>query len=473
MSEDRSATAAPEAGDAQEPGPPDSSLSEFRRRGGAMVRAAEVDTRLLGLIIALGISWILFDIGTAVLGQGGDSIFGGNFLTPRNLWNLSVQTVSIAIMATGMVLIIVSRNIDLSVGSLLGFLAMIMGLTQHTWLPDAFGLELGNPFIWIIAVAVGIGLGALIGAFQGFLVAYLYVPAFIVTLGGLFIWRGMAFSLAQGVTVAPLDETFRLIGGGPEGSLGRLGVDIGIGSDTLGWLLGIGIVLVLVGTVVYARRRRRSYGFPVRPMWAEIAIITVGSIFALGAMWIANSYAWPPRVAERYAEEIGLTIPEGGLTFATGVAFPVLILFGVAAAMTYLSRRRAFGRYVYAIGGNPDAAELSGINVRRTILLTFVIMGVLVAIAAAVVSGRLNAAVNSLGQLNELYVIASAVVGGTVLAGGIGTIPGAILGALFIQTLQSGLVSINIDTQGQNVVIGVVLVLAVLIDVQVRRRRQE
>jgi len=444
---------------------------DFRQRGGAMVRAAEVDGRLFALIIALGISWVLFDIATALIGQGGDSIFGGNFLTPRNLWNLSVQTTSIAIMATGMVLIIVSRNIDLSVGSLLGFLAMIMGLTQHSWLPEY--LELGNPLIWIIALAVGIILGALIGALQGFLVAYLAVPAFIVTLGGLFIWRGMAFSLAQGVTVAPLDENFRLIGGGPTGSLGRLGVDLGIGSETLGWLLGIGITLVLIGVIVYARRRRRAFGFPVRPMWAEITIITVGSILAIGSMWVANSYPWPVRLAERYAEEIGAIIPEGGLIFSTGVAFPVLILFGVAAAMTYLSRRRAFGRYVYAIGGNPDAAELSGINVRRTILLTFVIMGVLVAIAAAVVSGRLNAAVNSLGQLNELYVIASAVVGGTVLAGGIGTIPGAILGALFIQTLQSGLVSINIDTQGQNVVIGVVLVLAVLVDVQLRKRRQE
>jgi D-xylose transport system permease protein len=234
----------------------------------------------------------------------------------------------------------------------------------------------------------------------------------------------------------------------------------------------LGIVLVLIGLVLYSRRRRHAFGFPTRPVWAEITVIGVGSVLVLGAMWVANNYAWPTRVAERYAEAIGLAIPEGGLIFANGIAYPVLIMLGVGAAMTFLTRRRRFGRYVYAIGGNPDAAELSGINVRRTVMLTFVLMGVLVATAAAITSGRLDAAVNSLGQLNELYVIAAAVVGGTMLSGGIGTIPGAILGALFIQTLQSGMVLIGMDTQQQNIVIGVVLVAAVGLDVQLRRRSE-
>jgi D-xylose transport system permease protein len=470
MSDAQAATTEPESQDQPAPEPSGSTWDGYRRRGGALFRASEVDARLLGLLIALAIAWIFFDIASAIVGQGGDSIFGGNFLIPRNLWNLSVQTVSIAVMATGMVLVIVSRNIDLSVGSLLGFLAMVMGLTQTEWLPQVLGFD--SPWIWIITLAVGLGLGALIGAGQGFLIAYAGIPAFIVTLGGLFIWRGMAFALAQGVTVAPLDVTFKLIGGGTEGSLGRLGVDLGIGSETLSWLLGVGIVILLIGFVVYARHRRRTFGFPTRPAWAEITIIGVGSVLVLGSMWVANSYAWPTRVAQRYAESIGLEIPEGGLVFANGVAYPVLILLGVGAAMAFLTRRRSFGRYVYAIGGNPEAAELSGINVRRTIMLTFVLMGVLVAIAAAIVSGRLDAAVNSLGVLNELYVIAAAVVGGTVLAGGIGTIPGAILGALFIQTLQSGMVLIGMDTQQQNVVIGVVLVAAVGLDTWLRKRTE-
>ncbi len=470
MSSVQAGQAAQDPQDGSPPKPSGTTWDVYRQRGGALFRASEIDARLLGLLIALAVSWIIFDIASAAVGQGGESIFGGNFLIPRNLWNLSVQTVSIAVMATGMVLVIVSRNIDLSVGSLLGFLAMIMGLVQTEWLPEVLGFD--SPWIWIITLTVGLGLGALIGAGQGFLIAYLGIPAFIVTLGGLFIWRGAAFALAQGVTVAPLDTTFRLIGGGTEGSLGRLGVDLGIGSETLSWLLGIGVVLLLIGLVVYGRRRRRAFGFPTRPAWAEVAIISVGSVLVLASIWIANSYAWPERVAERYAESIGLAIPDGGLVLANGIAYPVLIMIGVAAAMTFLTRRRRFGRYVYAIGGNPDAAELSGINVRRTIMLTFMLMGVLVAIAAAITSGRLDAAVNSLGVLNELYVIAAAVVGGTVLSGGIGTIPGAILGALFIQTLQSGMVLIGMDTQQQNIVIGVVLVAAVGLDVQLRKRSE-
>ena len=148
----------------------------------------------------------------------------------------------------------------------------------------------------------------------------------------------------------------------------------------------------------------------------------------------------------------------------------MLIIIGVTAAMTFLVRRREFGRYVFAIGGNPEAAELSGINVRWTVMKTFMLMGVLVAISAAITSGRLDAAVNSLGILNELFVIAAAVIGGTSLAGGIGTIPGAVLGALFMQTLQSGMVLIGFNTAQQNIVIGVVLVAAVGIDTAYRRR---
>ncbi|CAN5729854.1 sugar ABC transporter permease [soil metagenome] len=443
-------------------------MSEYRQRGGALFRATEVDARLLGLLLALGVAWIAFDIASGIFGEGGDSIFGGSFLTPRNLWNLSVQTTSIAVMATGMVLVIVSRNIDLSVGSLLGFLAMVMGITQKEILPGLIGFE--HEFTWIIALAVGIAVGAVIGAGQGFIIAYLKVPAFIVTLGGLLVWRGAAFALASGRTIAPLDNNFRKIGGGTEGSLGRLGVDLGIGSEILSWLVGIVVVLMLAGLIVYARRRRRAFGFPTRPAWAEVLIVALGGSLVLASVWVVNAYPWPIQVAQRYAEVAGIPIPEGGLILATGIAFPVLIMIGVAAAMTFLTRRRQFGRYVFAIGGNPEAAELSGINVSRTVLLTFALMGVLVAISAAITSARLDAAVNSLGILSELFVIAAAVIGGTSLAGGIGTIPGAVLGALFMQTLQSGMVLIGFDTSQQNIVIGIVLVVAVGIDTAYRRR---
>src|SRR5918994_1441178 len=163
-----------------------------------LFRAAEVDTRLLGMIAALAIIWIGFNV-----------ISGGDFLTSRNLWNLSVQSASIGIMATGMVLIIVSRNIDLSVGALLGFLGYTMAMLQITWIPVTLGLGFDQPYTWVITLAVGIVLGALLGAFQGFIVAFGRVPSFIVTLGGLLVWRGLIFSYAQGQTLAPLDGAFR------------------------------------------------------------------------------------------------------------------------------------------------------------------------------------------------------------------------------------------------------------------------
>ena len=247
-------------------------------------------------------------------------------------------------------------------------------------------------------------------------------------------------------------------------------MDLGLGSETLGWVLGIGIVIILVWVVVHKRQRRRSFGFVTRPLWAELLVVIVGSALVLGAVRVLNSYPWPIRVAERFAEARGIPVPEDGLILATSVAYPVLIIIGVTAAMTFLVRRREFGRYVFAIGGNPEAAELSGVNVRWTVMMTFTLMGVLVAISAAITSGRLDAAVNSLGILSELYVIAAAVIGGTSLAGGIGTIPGAVLGALFMQTLQSGMVLIGFDTATQNIVIGAVLVAAVGIDGAYRRR---
>src|SRR3989440_5125372 len=182
--------------------PPERSMTSF-------LRALDIDTRLLGMVVALAIIWIGFQI-----------MSGGLFLTARNLWNLSVQSASIAIMATGMVLIIVSRNIDLSVGSMLGFLGYTMAMVQAQWIPNALHLGFNQPYTWLVALAVGLVVGAIIGAFQGLIVAYGRVPSFIVTLGGFLVWRGLIFAYAQGQTLGPMDGTFALLGGGPNGSLG-------------------------------------------------------------------------------------------------------------------------------------------------------------------------------------------------------------------------------------------------------------
>jgi D-xylose transport system permease protein len=415
----------------------------------SLLRSLEIDTRLIGMIVALAIIWIGFQI-----------MSGGLFLTSRNLWNLSVQSASIAIMATGMVLVIVSRNIDLSVGSLLGFLGYTMAIVQAQWIPNTLHFGFNQPSTWLVALAAGVVLGALIGGFQGLIVAYVGVPSFIVTLGGLLIWRGLIFQYAQGQTIAPMDGTFALLGGGPSGSLGEWG----------SWIVGILGCGGIVFTVLSNRRRRHTYGFPVRPRWALVTVIAVSAAAVLGAVWIANSYFWPDALAHLYAIQHNIPEPPGGLHIPVGIAVPVLIMIGVALVMTYIATRRRFGRYVFAIGGNPEAAELGGINVRRTVMLTYVLMGILVAISAAVQTARLNAAVTNLGVQNELDVISAAVIGGSSLSGGVGTIPGAVLGAVVMQSLRSGMVMLRVDSPIQDIVVGVILVAAVGLDAFLRRR---
>jgi D-xylose transport system permease protein len=414
---------------------------------GSMMRSAEIDTRLLGMIIALIVIWVGFNI-----------LSGGTFLTPRNLWNLSVQTSVVAIMATGMVLVIVTRNIDLSVGSMLAAIGMGMALLQAEILPDIFGI--GSPLVWIIALVAGIAMGALFGAFQGAIVAYVGVPSFIVTLGGLLVWRGVAWWMASGRTIAPMDATFQLFGGGARGTIGGMWT----------WVIGIAGSVAIVLLMWNKRRQRKKFGFEPRPMWAEIAIGALGVLVILGVTAVINAHPMPELLARRYAEENNIQWPEGGLTISLGLATPVLITIVVALVMLFIAGRTRFGRYVYAIGGNPEAAELAGINTKWTIVKTFMVMGILVAIAAAVQIARLNAATSGMGQLTELFVIAAAVIGGTSLGGGVGTIPGAVLGALVMQSLVSGMVLLGLDAPLQDIIVGIVLVAAVALDSYYRRK---
>jgi len=379
---------------------------------------------------------------------------GGDFLRPTNMTTLAVQGVGVAILATGMVLVIVARNIDLSVGSVVGIIAMSYALLMTDWLPE------GLPFRWIVALAFGIGIGAVFGAIQGFIIAYVGVPSFIVTLGGLLSIRGAVWVLSQGAAVSGLDPNFQLLGGSAQGSIG--------GAAT--WVLAIVGCLAIVGLLVYNRRQRRRFGFPLRPMWAEVMLGVVGCLVVLGLAAFANGNYWPPGAATRYAQEHGITEPPGGLKIPVGFPWPVVILIGVTLVMTFLATRRRFGRYVYAYGGNPEAADLAGINTRWTLVKIYILMGILCAISAAIAAARLNGATLDVGQSYELYVIAAAVVGGTSFAGGIGTIPGAIVGAFFMASLAYGLAFMGVNSSIQNIVAGIVLVIAVGFDTFNRRR---
>ncbi|WP_339642123.1 sugar ABC transporter permease [Jannaschia helgolandensis] len=410
-------------------------------------KALDLDTRLLGMIGAFIVIAIAFDIAS-----------GGRFITPRNLFNLTIQTASVAIMATGMVFIIVTRHIDLSVGSILATTSAVMAMTQTSLMPDVLGLGLGHPLTAWVAILFGIITGAAIGAFHGYLVGYLAIPAFIVTLGGLLVWRNVAWYLTSGQTIGPLDETFQLFGG-INGTLGVTG----------SWILGLAASAATLWALLAARRNKISHEFPVKPMWAEITVAAIAIGAILGFVALLNAYSVPSRVLQRDFAARGEVMPEG-FTQGYGVPISIVLLITVAIVMTVIARRTRFGRYIFATGGNPDAAELSGINTRMLTVKIFALMGVLCAISAVVASARLANHSNDIGILDELRVIAAAVIGGTALKGGIGTIHGAIIGALIMQSLQSGMAMVGVDAPLQNIVVGGVLVLAVWIDIVYRKR---
>jgi len=434
------ADAAPVSGQAQRPA---------RRSIGGLIAQTEIDMRLFGMLVALAVILIVFHIWS-----------GGKLIQPANMITMAVQACGIAILATGMVLVIVSRNIDLSVGSLVGLVSMSYAILMTDWFPHIFGIPASGPLQWALALALGIGIGAGIGALQGFIIAYIGVPSFIVTLGGLLSIRGVIWYQSKGAAVTGLDPTFQLIGGGALGSAG----------EVLTWAIAVVGCLAIIGLLYNNRRQRRRYGFPLRPMWAEVLIATFGSIAVLILAWFTNNNFWPKGLATQYAQTHGITEPPGGLLISTGFPYPVILLIGVMLVMAWLANRRKYGRYVYAYGGNPDAAELAGINTRWTILKTYALMGVLCALAAAIAAARLNGSTLDIGVSYELYVIAAAVVGGTSFAGGIGTIPGAVIGAFVMQSLSYGLSFIGVDSPGQNVVAGIVLIVAVGFDTWNRRR---
>lgn len=386
-----------------------------------------VDPRLLVMLGVLLGTWVVLDLLT-----------GGLFLTARNLFNLSLQVAVVGIMATGMVLVIVARHIDLSVGSQIGFIGVLGGLVQTTWI----GID--TPHAWWLTSLTMIATGVLIGGVQGALVAYGRIPAFVVTLGGLLFLRNAAYQLNTGKTIAPLDRTFQLLGGGIDGTLGAF----------WSWVVGMFAVAGIVWGVLQTRRKRQVFGFAVRPLLVEMALVVVWAGVVLGFVAVMNAY------------------PRPQTDIAMGLPIPVLILAGVTLAMTVIAARHRFGRHVYAIGGNPESADLAGIDTRWMTVKVFALMGLLCGLAAIVITARLKAAATATGTMTELNVIAAAVIGGTSLAGGIGTIYGAVLGAVVMQSLESGMVLLGVPSPMQKMVLAVVLIVAVWLDMAWRRRNR-
>ena len=365
--------------------------------------------RTYAMVIALTCIWAIFT-----------AITDGTFLTNRNLSNLSRQASVTAILAVGMVFVIVSANIDLSVGygsGLLGAIAVIV----HVWWEQNL----------IVAILATIGLGILIGAVQGYFVAYQRVPAFIVTLGGFMVCRGLMLAATRGETILLPNNWFKAIGNAylPK---------------SIGW--GLAITALISGAYAFYRQRkaRVSYGLAV-PSTSIFFVKIVGtSTTFIGFTAVMNSHE--------------------------GIAVPVCILFMLVFFFHFIAGHTRFGRYVYAIGGNSEAAYLSGINVRNVTLRVFAIMGALMAVAGVVLTARVGSASPEAGRLLELDAIAACVIGGASLMGGRGSIPGAVLGALVMESLNNGMSMANMDASWQDIIKGVVLVAAVWFDIMSRRR---
>jgi D-xylose transport system permease protein len=430
----------------------------------SLLQTLEVDTRLLGMLGAFVVICIVFQMWTGIRAIPEFTpnplawLASGRFLIPQNIFNITIQTVSVAIMATGMVFVMVSRHIDLSVGAILATCSAVMGLMQVWILPQVLNLGLGHPAVAPVAVIAGLLTGTLIGAFTGWLIGYQGIPSFIVTLGGLLFWRNVGWHLSSGQTLGPLDKNFLMLGG-VEGTLG----------ETLSWIIGVLGALAAIYGIFHARRARAKHGFPLKPLWGEVVIGAIAVSAIMGFITVLNSYNIPPQRLARMFAARGETVPEG-YSEAFGLPISVLMLLLVAVAMTITASRTRFGRYIYATGGNPDAAELSGINTRLLTVKVFALMGFLCALSAVVAQARLQNHTNDIGTLDELRVIAAAVIGGTAMAGGIGTIYGAILGAVVMQSLQSGMAMVGVESPYQNMVVGLVLVTAVWIDIQFRKR---
>jgi putative multiple sugar transport system permease protein len=373
--------------------------------------------RQYGMIIALAAIVILFQI-----------ITDGILLKPLNVSNLVVQNAQILILAIGMVLVIVARHIDLSVGSVAAFVGAVGAIlmTKHD-VP------------WMLAVVLCLALGALIGAWHGFWVAYVGIPAFIVTLASMLLFRGLTLVVLEGATVGGLPEGFKDIG---NGFLPEVGPDTGLHNLTM----ALGVLLVAVLVVLDLRKRAASqrYNFDVLPL--PLFLIKQGVI---GAVIIEFAYL---------------------LADARGLPIVGLILFVLIAVYTFIMKRTVFGRHIYAIGGNVDAATMSGVNTKRVDFLVMMNMGMLAGLAGLVTTARLTAANPKAGVNFELDAIAASFIGGAAVTGGVGTVIGAIIGGLVMGVLNNGMSLQGVSIDWQQAIKGLVLLAAVAFDVWNKKR---
>ena len=371
------------------------------------------------LLIAVVVIWIIFAFLT-----------NGSYLRAQNISNLFRQMSVTAFLSLGMVLVIVTGGIDLSVGKLAGFVSVVCAYLQYfVW----YALFPDQPYLAaVLSVICGLLVGTAAGALQGYFIAFQGLPAFIVTLGGMWLFNGLILWRTAGKTIAAHQEGFSFIG---QGYI----------KPTFGWIIYAVIIVFLIWNVFNSRRGKRKFGFPLRPLYLDLINAAIPAVLIAAYLLSVNSYQ--------------------------GIPFPVLLLAIMALIMMYIANNTRFGRYVYAIGGNREAARLSGINITSVIFRVFVLMGFMCGVGGIVLASYVGYGTIAAGQGYELDAIAACILGGTSPLGGVGTIPGALIGALIIGSLTTGLQMMNVAPAWQFVVKAVILVLAVLVDYYFKKNR--
>lgn len=381
-------------------------------------RRLAIDIRQYGILAALVAIIVLFQ-----------ALTGGRLLMPGNVNNLIQQNSYVLILAIGMVMVIIGGHIDLSVGSAVAMVGAVAALAISEWhLP------------WWLAVLVALFVGALVGAWQGFWVAFVEVPAFIVTLAGMLLFRGLTLVFLHGGTIGGLPPEFVAIGAGWLPSLlGKIGK-----VDVLTIVLGLIAAAAVIAAQMTARNGRRKLDLPVEgaaSFWGKIGLAVV-AIMAI--CWQLANYSGTPII--------------------------LILLAILIVAYSFLLNRSVFGRHIYAMGGNLFAAVMSGVKTKRVNFAIFVNMGVLAALAGVVSTARAGSAVASAGQNYELDAIAAVFIGGAAVQGGVGTVTGAVIGGLVMGVLNMGLSILSVDAAWQMAIKGLVLLLAVAFDLINKRR---
>ncbi|MBN2625467.1 MAG: sugar ABC transporter permease [Spirochaetales bacterium] len=371
-----------------------------------------------GMVMALVFIMVLFQILT-----------GGILFRSMNVNNLILQNAYVLILATGMLLCILTGNIDLSVGSVVAFVGAVAAIMMVDW-----GMPVG------VTIFLALLIGIAIGAFHGYFIAYMHIPAFIVTLAGMLIWRGLTMVILKGQTKSPFEKSFQALAAGY-----LPGREVRIGQfNTLAIVLGLAVSVIFIFALFKSRRDKVKYNFEVPPFWAELLKI-VFIVLAINALAFS-------------------------LANYNGIPIVLILLAFLILLYTFITQKTIFGRHIYALGGNEKAAMLSGVKTQRVMFLVYTNMGLLSALAGIVVAGRLNAATPKAGNMFELDAIASCFIGGASASGGIGTIMGAIIGGLVMGVLNNGMSIMGVGVDWQQAIKGLVLLLAVVFDVSTKKK---